>query len=143
MSDNLNAPDQETRKQQALANFASQGIDENNPPAPSAAPLPTSLADSPAINKEAVAEGMTSIPCMISIDSILVYTHLTVTASIGTFTGSAGGLGVGDMTAAGVLYYSDEAALLATEDFGVFFGSDMGGVCQITWVLTATPRRPE
>lgn len=78
---------------------------------------------------------MTSYPCLISVTSVFFYTYVSVSVpSLGkTFTGHSGGLGVGEISAMGVIYFSDRNTLLATTDFGVFFGADQGGVVHVTW----------
>ena len=64
-------------------------------------------------------DGVISHPCTITVEGFLFYAHVTVEFNDGTnsyeFQGGSGGVGVGDLTCEGVIYYG------------------IGGVCQVTW----------
>lgn len=128
MSKQLTAKKSEDLKQKALDYFERKGIDVRIKPTKSM------KADLPQQLKENALKGMKVDGCVIEITSVLFYTYLVFSApQFGTFEGHAGGFGVGELVAAGVLYYDNGSALKSTHDFGVFFGADAGGICQITW----------
>lgn len=82
--------------------------------------------------------GVTTMPCTIEVEAFLFYMHLTVTFvdSKGTchkFEGDSGGVGVGEVDSAGVIYFADLETLLKTGTFGVAFAAEDGGVVQVTW----------
>ena len=49
------------------------------------------------------------------------------------FKVESGGVGVGDLTCEGVIYYGNQDVLLKATTFGVAFGAEDGGVVQVTW----------
>lgn len=116
----------------ALAYFERQGIDPREEPTPGTHPSVDPPAPSSMAN---VTTGMTTNACIIEVLSILFYTYCKVTIpDIGhEFEGHSGGLGAGDLTAAGAIYYDNLKALISTKDFGVFFAAEDGGVVQVTW----------
>jgi hypothetical protein len=116
----------------ALAYFDRKGIDPRVEPAPGT--FPPALPQAPRF-AAAIATGITTQACIIELVAALFYAHLTVgVPAIGkTFEGHSGGVGLGDITAGGVIYYDDLSALLGIHDFGVFFGAEMGGVMHVTW----------
>lgn len=82
--------------------------------------------------------GVTTLPCVIEVESFLFYTYCEVTFADSDghthkFEGHSGGLGVGEVDAGGVIYFADLETLLKTGDFGVAFLAEDGGVCQVTW----------
>ena len=117
-------------KTRAEAHFKKMGIDPSKEQKnPQMVQVPT------ADRKEFAAASTTTHPCTISTISVLFYTYCEVSVpAIGyTFKGHSGGLGVGGIDAKGVIYYADQSVLLATKDFGVFFGAEDGGVIHVTW----------
>jgi hypothetical protein len=82
-----------------------------------------------------VGSDVTTLPCVIECESFFFYTYCSVLVpGLGReFEGHSGGLGVGDCTGGGVIYFADQGALLATSDFGVTFVADTGGTVMVTW----------
>jgi hypothetical protein len=81
---------------------------------------------------------LTTLPCTIDIVGVLFYAYVEVTfvdpsGKSHTFKGDSGGVGVGEIDGAGVIYYSDLNQLLSTKTFGVGFVSDEGGTAMVTW----------
>lgn len=100
----------------AEAHFAERGIDPSVDP----------------------SEGMTTLPCKIDIYGVLFYAYVEVTftdldGKKHKFKGDSGGVGIGTISGAGVIYYSDLSKLLGTKTFGVGFVSDEGGTAMVTW----------
>ncbi len=126
MSDQLTTEEVSTLKKNAEAYFKEQGIDPSKKPEKQSANID---------RKDLSSKSIITHPCFIRATSYLVYTYIEVLVpAIGyTFKGSSGGLGIGDIGAAGVIYYTDEAKLLSTEAFGVVYGAEYGGVLQVTW----------
>ncbi len=84
------------------------------------------------------SSGVTTLPCTIDIVSAVVYAHVTVvfvdpSGNTHKFRGDAGGVGIGEIEGAGVIYYSDLDALIKTKSFGVAFASEDGGTAMVTW----------
>ena len=83
------------------------------------------------------SEGLITYPATVDVISVLFYTHIEVemVTPDGTwyFEGNSGGLGVGDCTAVGPIYFGSLSVLTNTTTFGVFFGSDPAGAVQVTW----------
>jgi hypothetical protein len=114
----------------ALAYFDRKGIDPRIEPAAEA--YPSVVPQAPPFTR--ATEGITTEACTIDLIAVLFYAHVTVvTASGHTFDGHSGGIGIGDISGAGVIYYADLSTLLSTHAFGVAFGAEDGGVMQVTW----------
>jgi len=124
----------EAQIKKALEYFERQKIDVRVPPKPGT--FPSVVPQAPRVTTAYAAAGMTTQACMINVTSVVFYTHCSVVILEPpghAFEGQAGGLGLGDLAAAGVIYYDNLQALLSTGDFGVFFGAEMGGVIHVTW----------
>ena len=122
------------RKDQAMAYFKSKGIDPSlAPPASIAQPAQRSWQHHHSLQ----AQGVTTLPCYIDILAVLFYSHVTVSFTVGgkthTYEGDAGGVGAGEISGAGVIYYSDLGTLLGTKAFGVTFVAEEGGTAMVTW----------
>ena len=83
-------------------------------------------------------EGVTTVPCEITVEAFLFYMYCEVTfvdpaGKSHKFCGNSGGIGVGDLETAGVIYYADLETLITTAAFGVAFIAEEGGVVQVTW----------
>lgn len=127
------------RRLRAAEYFKRLGIDPNVAPSTSTAPA-SSSASSRALEifpvpPLSVGSAVTTLPCVIECESFFFYTYCSVLVpGLGReFEGSSGGLGVGDCTGPGVIYFADQGALLATSDFGVTFVADAGGTVMVTW----------
>tara|TARA_Y100001938_G_scaffold143552_1_gene216491 strand:- start:20530 stop:21012 length:483 start_codon:yes stop_codon:yes gene_type:complete len=123
------------RRKRAEKWFAAHGINPNTPNSDGNAQV---LDMKPAITFTEDMDGTTTYPCEISIEGFLFYAHVTVsfTDSAGKtyeFEGGSGGIGVGDLSSAGVIYFGNEETLLKATTFGVAFGAEDGGVVQVTW----------
>lgn len=112
--------------------FKNLGINPNVAPDDLAVPPPP-----PGILSlsKAKAGSVTTLPCVIECESFLFYTYCSVLVpGLGReFEGHSGGLGLGDCTGGGVIYFADAAQLLSTSDFGVTFVADAGGTVMVTW----------
>lgn len=128
------------RKDRAMKYFEMMGID------PSVKPVPYPRAPEGEIHSVDAwhhhhglqAGGVTTLPCYIDILAVLFYSHVTVTftdqaGKAHTYEGDAGGIGAGEISGAGVIYYSDLAALVGTGTFGVTFVAEEGGTAMVTW----------
>ena len=123
------------RRRRAEKWFAAHGINPNSPDSNGNANV---LDVRPTLTWKEDMDGVTSYPCEINVEGFLFYAHVTVsfTDSEGNtheYEGGSGGIGVGDLTCAGVIYFGDEDVLLKATTFGVAFGAEDGGVCQVTW----------
>jgi|TARA_R100001163_G_C5029532_1_gene170145 hypothetical protein len=122
----------ESRKR-AVKYFDAKGINPNTRPE-----IERILDFSPVQTWSTTSNGTTTYPCTIEIEAFLFYLHLTVIftdnkGNVHTFEGDSGGIGVGDITGAGVIYFGDLNTLLKATTFGVAFGAEDGGVVQVTW----------
>ena len=132
------------RRLHAVEYFKNLGIDPNA--APDAAGRATLAVRSSAVSRAidifpgpvgvlGVGSAVTTLPCVIECESFLFYTYCSVLVpGLGReFEGHSGGLGLGDCTGGGVIYFADAAQLLSTSDFGVTFVADAGGTVMVTW----------
>ena len=84
-------------------------------------------------------ENASPIQCQIDIISFLVYCHVTVlfndpvTGDEWKYEGGSGGLGVGDISAEGILTYGDLNTLVKATTFEVSFVTVDGGGTQVSW----------
>jgi hypothetical protein len=116
----------------ALEYFDRLKIDVRVEPKPGT--FPSVAPQAPKFTKHYVGAGMETYACTIHLLSVVFYTYCDVTTANGhEFEGHSGGLGVGELTAVGVIYYDDLKVLLNTSAFGVFFGAEEGGVVHVTW----------
>ena len=122
----------ESRKR-AVKYFDARGINPNTKPE-----ITRILDFNPIQTWSQSSDGTTTYPCTIEIEAFLFYMHLTVTFTDGSgklhvFEGDSGGVGIGDLTAAGVIYFGSLDVLLKATTFGVAFGAEDGGVVQVPW----------
>ena len=115
--------------------FAANGINPNTPDSDGNARL---LDLAPSGVWCADSDGVTSYSCTISEQGYLFYSHVSVIFEDGNgntyeFEGGAGGVGVGDTEAEGIIYFGDEETLLKATTFGVAFIAEDGGALQVTW----------
>lgn len=130
----------EARLAQAEAYFKAKGIDPSVKPEEDTVnhDIASTIQDHWQFHHNITKLGMTTCPCMIDILAVLFYSHVTVTftdpsGKSHTYEGDAGGVGAGEITGPGVIYYSDLATLLGTKSFGVSFVSADGGTAMVTW----------
>jgi len=76
--------------------------------------------------------------CTINVAGYLFYSHVTCqfTDADGNtylYEGGAGGIGIGDIEAEGVIYFGSEETLLKATTFGEAFIAEDGGTLQLTW----------
>lgn len=126
----------EARLAQAEAYFKAKGIDPSVKPEDGT--VKNIVSDHWQFHHDMNKSGMTTCPCMIDILAVLFYSHVTVTftdpsGKSHTYEGDAGGVGAGEITGPGIIYYSDLATLLGTKSFGVSFVSADGGTAMVTW----------
>ncbi|MHA2343208.1 MAG: hypothetical protein ACXADW_15155 [Candidatus Hodarchaeales archaeon] len=109
--------DKKPLKERAKEYFKSLGID---------------IDEKPNENLETI-----TVPCTIEIESVVFYSYVEIVFEYNgctyKYTGNAGGIGVGDLTAEGVIYFGDLNKLIGTKAFGVTFAAEDGGVVQVTW----------
>ena len=122
----------ESRKR-AVKYFDARGINPNTKPE-----IDRILDFSPIQTWSQSSDGTTTYPCTIEIEAFLFYMHLTVTFTDSkgkehVFEGDSGGVGLGDITGVGVIYFGNLKTLLKATTFGVAFGAEDGGVVQVTW----------
>lgn len=122
----------ESRKR-AVKYFDARGINPNTKPE-----IDRILDFSPIQTWSQSSDGTTTYPCTIEIEAFLFYMHLTVTftdskGKAHVFEGDSGGVGLGDITGVGVIYFGNLKTLLKATTFGVAFGAEDGGVVQVTW----------
>ena len=124
----------EQRRARAENWFSANGINPNTPDRNGNSGL---LDLRPSPQYTANVGGVISHPCTINVEGFLFYAHVTVTFNDGTnayeFEGGSGGVGIGDLTSGGIIYYGNQNTLLTATTFGVAFGAEDGGVCQVTW----------
>ena len=120
------------RIRRAVAYFKRNGIDPRVEPPPET--FPSDVLRAPRYT-QLTATGITTEACSIEVSAYFFYAHVEVIdmANYHTFEGHSGGIGLGDIFGIGVIYYADLPALLATTDFGVFFGAEAGGAMHVTW----------
>ena len=84
-------------------------------------------------------ENATPIQCQIDIISFLVYCHVTVlfndpvSGDEWKYEGGSGGLGIGDISAEGILTYGSIDVLTKATTFEVSFVTVDGGGTQVSW----------
>ena len=122
----------ESRKR-AVKYFDARGINPNTKPE-----IDRILDFSPIQTWSQSSDGTTTYPCTIEIEAFLFYMHITVTFTDSkgkshVFEGDSGGVGLGDITGVGVIYFGNLKTLLKATTFGVAFGAEDGGVVQVTW----------
>lgn len=120
-------------RKRAMKYFHARGINPNRRPQ-----LERMLDFSPKLTWTRDDYNVITHPCTIQVEAFLFYMHLTVTfedASGDTyiFEGDSGGVGLGDLTSEGVIYFGNLKTLLKATTFGVAFGAEDGGVVQVTW----------
>ena len=124
----------EQKRKRAEKWFAAHGINPNTPDPDGNQRV---LDVRPAQSFTEDMDGVISHPCTITVEGFLFYAHVTVEFNDGSksyeFQGGSGGVGVGDLTCEGVIYYGNQDTLLKATTFGVAFGAEDGGVCQVTW----------
>ena len=123
------------RRKKADRWFAAHGINPNTPNSDGNANV---LDLTPVSPWHKDADGVTTYSCTISVQGYLFYSHVSVIfedadGNSYEFEGGAGGVGVGDTEAEGLIYFGDEDTLLKATTFGVAFGAEDGGVVQVTW----------
>ena len=123
------------KRKKADKYFAAHGI---NPNTPNNDGISNVLDLTPKVSFHKDSDGVTTYPCTISVQGYLFYSHVDVifTDSAGNtyeFEGSAGGIGVGDTEAEGLIYFGNEETLLKATTFGVAFIAEDGGALQVTW----------
>ena len=126
---------QQPKRIRAEKYFAAHGI---NPNKPNSDGINNILDMRPSTFWKKGMDSVLDYPCSISIEGFLFYAYVEVGFDIKgqsyTFQGGSGGIGLGDLTCEGVIYFGNGLeTLLAATTFGVAFGAEDGGVCQVTW----------
>ena len=129
------APAEPPKMAKAMAYFEAKGIDPSVEPE---ALLAVSGVSEWQHYSDMQSEGVVTLPCTIDILAVLFYSHVTVsfTDPAGkkhTYEGDAGGVGAGEISGVGVIYYPDLGSMLATKAFGVTFIAEEGGTAMVTW----------
>ena len=125
--------DKTIRRQRANKYFAARGINPN-----SRGELTRMLDINPAMSWSKSTDSVITYNCVIEVEAFLFYMHLTITftdsaGKTHVFEGDSGGIGLGDMTSDGILYFGNQETLLKATTFGVAFAAEDGGVIQVTW----------
>tara|TARA_B100001175_G_scaffold44912_1_gene34095 strand:- start:7564 stop:8025 length:462 start_codon:yes stop_codon:yes gene_type:complete len=123
------------KRQKADRWFAAHGINPNTPDRTNNSNV---LDLVPERQWPKAGEDAISYSCTISVQGYLFYSHVSCIfedseGNTYEYEGGAGGIGIGDIEAEGIIYFGNEETLLKATTFGEAFIAEDGGTLQLTW----------